>query len=90
MCYHASKPKKAALRKILSQEIRIEDYRPQYHVAGFDHPEMPVLTMQAPQQVQAYVWGYIPENAGPYRASEFQNTAYALNANAETIFRQGL
>lgn len=90
MCYHASKPEKAALRKILSQEIKIENYKPQYHVAGFSHPEMPVMLMEERDKVQPVVWGFIPENAGPDRATEFQNSAYSLNAKAETIFSQGL
>ena len=35
-------------------------WTPKYYVSGFEFPQMPVLTNEQPDRLQAFTWGLIP------------------------------
>jgi putative SOS response-associated peptidase YedK len=58
-----------------------------YHVNGFAHPRLPVLTTEKPKQIQLYQWGLIPswcKDEG--QAAQMQKQT--LNAVSETVFEK--
>lgn len=59
-------------------------FEPIYYVAGFDYPQMPVVTANQPDLIQTMHWGLIPfwtkeENAEKMRS-------YTLNARSDSLF----
>jgi putative SOS response-associated peptidase YedK len=54
-----------------------------YHVNGFSEPELPVITAQAPDEVQFFQWGFIPMVYAPKVHGRPLNT---LNARNDKIF----
>ncbi len=58
---------------------------PVYHVSGFSHPEVPVITGPDLDRVQMFVWGLIPFFIkDPAGAAKIQKST--LNARGETLF----
>ncbi|MGD8400080.1 MAG: SOS response-associated peptidase [Bacillota bacterium] len=58
---------------------------PRYYAAGFDFPQMPVITNEQPDQLQYYYWGLIP--AWVKTAEEARKMrGYTLNARSDTVF----
>lgn len=59
-----------------------------YHVSGFDHPEMPIMTGAIVPKFEVAIWGFIPswvkskEEAYDYKKPYNSN----LNAQSETMF----
>ncbi len=63
MCYHKASPQKADLQAYLEAqkiEAEIADYDVWFHANGFNHPQMPVLTIKEPHKVQTFMWGMVP------------------------------
>jgi len=83
MCYHKAVPVKNALTEYLKEYgVTVLDYQPYYHVSGFDHPHVPVMTMDQPDKVQPYMWGMVPAWAKDRRdAQDWANKM--LNATCE-------
>lgn len=64
-----------------------EDYVPYYHVSGFAHPRLPLITNSAPDTVQICTWGLIPRwTKDGQGAKKIQ--AMTLNARRETVFEK--
>jgi len=62
-------------------------WQPVYHADAFTFLKMPVITMDAPSQVQLFQWGLIPhwvKNA----VDANQLKAQTLNARSETVFEK--
>jgi putative SOS response-associated peptidase YedK len=58
-----------------------------YHVKGFAHPDLPVITSERPEVVQLYQWGLIPVWCKDEKqAREMQHQT--LNAIGETVFEK--
>lgn len=58
-----------------------------YHINGFTHPKIPIITNAQPNLVQGYNWGLIPAWAkDETNANELRNMT--LNAKSETIFEK--
>lgn len=56
-----------------------------FHLNGFDHPQLPVITMDDPSTIQTAQWGLIPRWAqSREKAAELQN--FTLNATSENVF----
>lgn len=60
---------------------------PMYHASGFSHPEVPVITNGAPEELQIYTWGLIPFWVKDMKgAAKIQNRT--LNARDNTLFEK--
>lgn len=53
---------------------------------GFEHPQMPIITNQQPDEIQNFIWGYLPANVkGQEQIDSFYKRYNTLNARGETI-----
>lgn len=100
MCYDVNfltKKKIKYARRFSGSEADIEDLEkqlqelgeripPHYHISGFDHPDMPVLTGES-HSIQVLNWGLIP-NWVKDTASAVQLSNRTLNARSETMFEK--
>ncbi len=58
---------------------------PHYHVSGFEHPDVPVITNEEPGKIQLFNWGLIPRWARDVQSAvEISNKT--LNARGESMF----
>jgi len=93
MCYDISiyyDPE--VLERKFNAEIDREDFEEKsfpkyYHTSGFDHPDIPVITGQAPGKIQFYSWGLIPWWAKD-AADATRLSNQTLNAKGETLFEK--
>lgn len=91
MCYDAAtmtKKAKAYAERYGTVEIWDEakrKYPPFFHMNGFDEPDLPVITNQAPDQVQFFQWGFVPLVYAPDIHGRPMNT---LNARDDKIFTE--
>ena len=82
------------LKEGIDWELEAEPWTPQYYVSGFEFPQMPVLTNEQPDRLQAFTWGLIPFWVKtPEQAAQIRGKT--LNARAETVlekpsFRQAI
>lgn len=86
MCFHVQLIPKTVFYSVFEKDYElILNYGDEnYHLNGFDHPYLPVITSEAPFKVQMYRWGLIPSWANKEKADELQNMT--LNATSEGIF----
>ena len=85
MCYHTSTPKKGDLIEYLGPEFSVGNYLFYYHTSGFEFPQLPVITNDAPTHVAPVRWGLIPS----WVKDDIQAKDLAmktLNAKCETVF----
>lgn len=89
MCYDVA----YLTRKIEYYEKRFgadygkKPFTPIYHSTGFDHMDLPVMTVQSPKDIQLYGWGLIPYWAkGVEQANKIQNST--LNARDSNLFEK--
>ncbi len=64
-----------------------DGYTPYFHVSGFVHPKLPIITNHRPDAIEMAQWGLIPswtKNASA--AADIANKT--LNARADTIFEK--
>ncbi len=86
MCYHKSTPRKHGLETYLKDyQAKVLDYDHYYHVSGFSHPQVPVMTMAEPHLVQPYMWGLVPLWAKDRKDAQGWATKL-LNATCEKAF----
>lgn len=64
-----------------------EEYRPYFHVSGFVHPLLPLVTNVAPDRIQMCEWGLIPRWTKAAQAAN-DIRKMTLNARRETIFEK--
>ena len=70
----------------LKDQLNKLNLRPVYHVSGFDHPEVPVITDPS-KTISLYSWGLIPSwIKSPVEAVKISNNT--INARAETILEK--
>lgn len=88
MCYHVQIAPKINLCSVFDRDYElILDYDIAYHLNGFAHPYLPLVTGEEPVQVQMYQWGLIPHWAqNREKAAELQN--FTLNATCENVFEK--
>ena len=51
-----------------------EKIGPYYHVTGFDHPDVPVITNFERKKIQLFNWGLIPSGRTPLREERYSST----------------
>ncbi|MFY7810846.1 MAG: SOS response-associated peptidase [Flavobacterium sp.] len=81
MCFHTQQTQTA---QTLQQRFKANfnqpnNYKPTLY-NGFEHPAMPVITHQNPEEIQMFHWGFLPQWA---TAISFRKNT--LNAKAETL-----
>lgn len=90
MCYNVQYIEKRAQRVSGHYGIPFSEQMPAlqfYHVSGFTHPLLPVITSGEPEVIQAYRWGLIPGWCKDItQALEMRNRT--LNAKGETLFER--
>lgn len=88
MCYHYAlgKQQQELVKAIGALEWEMP-FEPLFHVNGFEFPTMPIITLAAPQKVQAYQWGLIPHWVKSVADAQ-KLRPQTLNARAETIFEK--
>ena len=85
MCYHKASPQKADLAdylQSLEMDVIIDDYDFYWHANGFNHPQMPVMTLGEPHRVQTFMWGMVPVFA-KHRTDAKSWAGRMLNATCE-------
>ena len=89
MCYDVAYLTKRARNyaERYGKEEDWEDIRqrlpPTYHASGFSEPDLPVITNDRPEEVQAFHWGFVPMVYAPKIKGRPMNT---LNARDDKIF----
>jgi putative SOS response-associated peptidase YedK len=63
-----------------------EKYR-QYHVSGFDHPEVPIRTSESPEEITISEWGMVPHWAKSIEDAE-KIRDRTLNARDDTLYEK--
>lgn len=58
---------------------------PVFHASGFDEPDLPVITNDRPEEIQAFQWGFVPNVYAPQVTGRPLNT---LNARDDKIFTE--
>ncbi len=89
MCFHYSMSQVAKnLENRYKATIhQTQMFSPVHHANGFNHPALPVITMQAPETIQLYNWGLIPQwIRDDHSADEIRTKT--LNARSETIYEK--
>lgn len=95
MCFHAaitSKTKQIELRfgaRFYNTKVKTQFDTPKYHLNGFDHPDLPIITQELPETILPAVWGIVPKSENPEdlglyykKASRFGG---GLNARSEKL-----
>lgn len=87
MCYHYSLTKKQEeIMRMIQAEWEMP-FEPVFHTTGFNFPQMPVITSEAPNKVQLYNWGLVPHWVKSLEDADKTRTQ-TLNARAESIFEK--
>ncbi len=88
MCFHYSLTVERAQIEIQLHAVWDDaPWQPVFHANGFQFPNMPVITQEAPTRIRKLQWGLIPawvKDAAS--ANEIQSKT--LNARAETLFEK--
>jgi putative SOS response-associated peptidase YedK len=93
MCYSTALRKQREdiehqLRKEINSNIVLtESYQPYFHLNGFTHGNLYILTMEDQTKIQPAAWGLVPD-WGTHDAKHFWKTANTLNARSESIFEK--
>src|SRR4030095_683407 len=63
------------------------EFTPYYHVSGFDHQKIAVITADEPHIIQQYEWGLIPWWKKDWKQAD-ELRKQTLNAKSETVFEK--
>jgi putative SOS response-associated peptidase YedK len=73
--------------EIARLQLQLDLVTPRYYVSGFDHPEVPIITNEHPQDFSFFALGLIPAWAkSPNDAVKIGNQT--INAKSETMFEK--
>jgi putative SOS response-associated peptidase YedK len=88
MCYHISIPEWTAIDYLLDNAIRNDEWEDYFsHLSAFAHANIPVLTQEHPDKLQAFKWGLIPAWCKDQKQAK-EMMVMTLNARSETIFEK--
>jgi len=91
MCYHVKPPQDADQA---AMEFDARFGRPEYldykkhFLNGFEHPHIPIILDESPQEIITGTWGLIPGWAANKEPKEFYKTANTLNAKVEEVHQK--
>ena len=82
MCFHSKQSKSAVEveNRFKAEIVKLEEFKPQDNINGFDFQKTPVIIDNQPNMIVQYNWGLIPSWA---KDSEIKK--YTLNAKIETL-----
>ncbi len=84
MCFHSKQSKDAqTLEHRFNAQLTIKEGFQSNHFNGFTYPKTPVIANAAPDKIQLFNWGLIPN-----WAKDKTIQAYTLNAKIETILEK--
>ncbi len=64
-----------------------DDYKPYYHLNGFSHGDLQIITTDALERSQTASWGLVPDWAADDMGN-FRKKTNTLNARSESIFEK--
>ena len=67
------------------EESQIPLFSPMYYANGFNHDELPVITGDLPDRVQAITWGLIPSFTNPEKYPIPKVQSQGLNARDDSL-----
>lgn len=95
MCFHASivstaKPIEKRSRAVfINDDVKQQFDKPHFHLNGFAHPDLPILTQELPDKILPAVWGIAPSNTDPEELDNYYKKASkfggGLNARSEKL-----
>ncbi len=95
MCFHTSITSTAKQlerhfnAKFVNDKVRSKFESPQYHLNGFDHPNLPIITQEVNQSILPAVWGIVPSHENPKKLNAYFKKASkfggGLNAKSEKL-----
>ena len=82
MCFHSKQSKSAVEveNRFKAEIVKLEEFKPQDNINGFDFQKTPVIIDNQPNMIVQYNWGLIPSWA---KDSDIKK--YTLNAKIETL-----
>jgi len=96
MCFHASIISKAqhlekrSQSKFINKDVKNQFDKSHYHLNGFAHPNLPIVTQELPNKILPAVWGIAPTNTNPEELDQYYKKASkfggGLNARAEKLY----
>ena len=61
--------------------------KPIFHITGFEHPKLPIITNESPDEFKLFEWGLIPFwTKNEQQANEIRNKT--INARGESMFEK--
>lgn len=95
MCFHTSQTSSAKQlenrfqAKFINEKIKSKFDTPKYHLNGFEHPDMPIITQELSDTILPAVWGIVPKQENPENLSAYFKKASkfggGLNAKSEKL-----
>jgi putative SOS response-associated peptidase YedK len=82
MCFHSKQSKSAVEveNRFKAEIVKLEEFKPQDNINGFDFQKTPVIIDNQPNVIVQYNWGLIPSWAKDHDIRKF-----TLNAKIETL-----
>jgi len=82
MCFHSKQSKSAVEveNRFKAEIVKLEEFKPQDNINGFDFQKTPIIIDAKPQLITHYNWGLIPSWAKDQDIKKF-----TLNAKIETL-----
>jgi putative SOS response-associated peptidase YedK len=94
MCFYYAITKKNAkslVAKGIIKEKQLELFTDHFLVNGFEHPAMPVITGEMPNEISFFRWGFVPNTVRTEAsAAEILKRYNTLNAHSDRIFESKL
>jgi putative SOS response-associated peptidase YedK len=95
MCFHFSLVSKSdqienrAKAKFINTDVKSHFDQPQYHLNGFEHPNVAIVTQELSDRILPSIWGIAPSNTDPEALNAYYKKASryggGLNARSEKL-----
>lgn len=87
MCFEASlrKKREEIINRMEIEAMLDQEYEPFFHMSGFTHQNLQIITNQNPEVLMPAMWGLVPEWASG-NPLDFLKKYNTLNAKSETVF----
>jgi putative SOS response-associated peptidase YedK len=95
MCFHASIVSRAqqiedrAKANFINDKVKSDFKQPHYHLNGFEHPNLPIVSQELPEKILPAVWGIAPASTNAKELDKYYKKASkfggGLNARSEKL-----